>query len=191
MKQNPDINIMVGRFQPFTSGHLKCVEQIQKHNGFPTYIGLVSTKKNDERHPFPDDVIIDEINSIKTNAIAGIDIVPNGYYPAFVQKLQEQGYVVHGIVCGTDRWADYERMRVGANKKEQILIDDFIVYEVKRSDEDISATKVRETIKTNDLEAYKRLMPKGTERIFNKLHEIITNVHESCWSLYTYLKGRV
>ena len=52
-----DINLMVGRFQPFTKGHLKCVEAAFAENGFPVRICMIGNTKFDNKHPFTDERI--------------------------------------------------------------------------------------------------------------------------------------
>ena len=39
------VNVMVGRFQPLTNGHLKCVETAWEKKGVPTVLCMVNTKE--------------------------------------------------------------------------------------------------------------------------------------------------
>jgi cytidyltransferase-like protein len=46
------VNIIVGRFQPFTLGHMKVLEQIHKQNGHPIVIFIVrGVKFNPVKNP--------------------------------------------------------------------------------------------------------------------------------------------
>ena len=54
------VNITIGRFQPFTTGHMKCVERAWKELGIPTIVCMINVKdeKVDEKHPFPTSLIL-------------------------------------------------------------------------------------------------------------------------------------
>ena len=53
------VNITIGRFQPFTKGHMKCVEAAYNELGIPTIVCMINVKddKVDEKHPFPSSLI--------------------------------------------------------------------------------------------------------------------------------------
>ena len=48
------VNITIGRFQPFTKGHMKCVEEAYKELSVPTIVCMINVKdeKVDEKHPY-------------------------------------------------------------------------------------------------------------------------------------------
>jgi citrate lyase synthetase len=48
------------------------------------------------------------------------------------------------------------------------------IKEIKRTDEDISATKVREALINNDIEAFKKLTDKKMHKMFEELKAIIS-----------------
>ena len=68
------------------------------------------------------------------------------------------------------------------------LNKDFKVIEIPRNDEDISATAVRNAIKDNDIQLFKKLMPKTEHGSFEVFKEMIDNIKESMKSLVNYLK---
>ena len=52
------VNIIVGRFQPITKGHLKCIKYIWEKYNTPTVILMIDTKVPNERHPFTSNVLV-------------------------------------------------------------------------------------------------------------------------------------
>ena len=70
------------------------------------------------------------------------------------------------------------------------IIPDFKINEIPRSDEDISATAVRNYIKNDDLSGYKKMMPQWTWNCFDKYRDILLSIKESrcVKSLSDYLK---
>lgn len=179
-----DINLIVGRFQPFTKGHLKCVEAAFEENGFPVRICMIGNTKFDNKHPFTDELIAEEMDIIKkqySDKIEGTQIVKNGNISGIVYWLNKESYTVHSLVCGTDRAATYQKAVDLARTKpdRNPFIDDFKIIEVKRGDEDISATQVRNAIKHNDINSFEKLMPEGTSGLFDKLKTEINQIKEN------------
>ena len=70
------INILIGRFQPFTKGHMKCVEYVYRNFDLPTMIIMIDTPDNkvDEKHPFPSSMLLPMYNDLfkARNDIEGI-----------------------------------------------------------------------------------------------------------------------
>lgn len=188
------INICLGRFMPFTKGHYKMIEYGLKHNGLPTVIFMISNKKIDKRHPFSDELIQKEMDMLKkslegienTVYVSSADIVKLG------QWCYENNYEPQFWITGSDRLAAYKRQ--AENPKYQDLghfPSSFTTLEVPRTDEDISATKVREAIMNDDLATFKKMMPNGTEKLFNEFKEALSQVKESHTSLIDFIQERL
>lgn len=188
------VNICLGRFMPFTKGHYKMIEYGLKHNGLPTVIFMISNKKIDKRHPFSDELMQKEMDMLKkslegienTVYVSSADIVKLG------QWCYENNYEPQFWITGSDRLAAYKRQ--AENPKYQDLghfPSSFTTLEVPRTDEDISATKVREAIMNDDLATFKKMMPNGTEKLFNEFKEALSQVKESHTSLLDFIQERL
>ena len=56
-KGKKPVNMFVGRFQPFTLGHVKVFEKMYKENGLPVVVYMVRGGKADpEKRPFDEDM---------------------------------------------------------------------------------------------------------------------------------------
>lgn len=185
------VNICLGRFMPFTKGHYKMIEYGLKHNGLPTVIFMISNKKMDKKHPFSDELIQKEMDMLKkslkgienTVYVSSADIVKLG------QWCYENNYEAQLWITGSDRLAAYKRQ--AENPKYQDLghfPSSFTTLEVPRTDEDISATKVREAIMNDDLDTFKKMMPEGTEKLFDDFKEALSQVKECKVSLVDYIQ---
>lgn len=185
------VNICLGRFMPFTKGHYKMIEYGLKHNGLPTIIFMISNKKMDKKHPFSDELIQKEMDMLKkslkgienTVYVSSADIVKLG------QWCHENNYEPQLWITGSDRLAPYKRQ--AENPKYQDLghfPSSFTTLEVPRTDEDISATKVREAIMNDDLDTFKKMMPEGTEKLFDDFKEALSQVKECKVSLVDYIQ---
>lgn len=188
------VNICLGRFMPFTKGHYKMIEYGLKHNGLPTIIFMIANKKMDKKHPFSDELIQKEMDMLK-KSLKGIE---NTVYvnSADIVKIgtwcYENNYEPQLWITGSDRLAPYKRQ--AENPKYQDLghlPSTFTTLEVPRTDEDISATKVREAIMNNDLDTFKKMMPSGTEKLFEEFKEALSQVKESHTSLVDFIQERL
>jgi len=176
------VNMIVGRFQPFTLGHAKVFKQIHDQNGLPVVVFTVRGKKIDlEKSPFSEETqqamfakMQKEYPFLEAMYIApsaGIDTLYSMMRPAYEPVLW--GF-------GTDRKKAYEYMINKPEYREQLDVDpDFKGYEIKRGDEDISASKVRQAIKLDDEKTFKRMTPKSIHDMYGVLQDVLDPVLES------------
>lgn len=172
-------NIVIGRFQPFTDGHMKCIDAAYKELGIGTVICLIDTPEDkvDKRHPFSTNILLPIYKDLKNsfNNINDIVIVKNADIVKIGELLNNK-YEIKSWTCGTDRIDSYKTM--SEKYKEQAgLAVDFQMIEVKRTDDDISATRVRKALLDGDIKTFNRLTPYNTLRSFikepNKVYNIL------------------
>lgn len=159
------VNITIGRFQPFTNGHMKCVERAWKELGIPTIVCMINVKdeKVDEKHPFPTSLILPLYNDAfkKEKMIEKFVLVTNADIVKIGEMLYQEGYEIASWSCGTDRIDPYTEMAERYAEKAH-LSSDFQMLEIKRSNEDISATKVRQALLDDDKKFFDKMTPFGT-----------------------------
>ena len=173
------VNIIIGRFQPFTDGHMKLVDAAWEKLHVPTVMCIIDTpdEKVDKSHPFPTSLLLPIYNELcKTyKNIADIVAVKNADIVKIGDALNDK-YEIVSWTCGTDRINAYTTM--STRYKEQAgLSDDFQMIEVKRGDEDISATKVRKALMDGDIKTFNKLTPYETLKSYlrepNKVYNIL------------------
>lgn len=150
-----NINIIVGRFQPLTKGHLKCAQYAASKYHVRTVLCMIETKKTDSKKPFLTSDFIDLYKSLLLDDKDIIDIIliNNADIVKIKEICENLGYNIKYWTCGTDRFADYDRMA-------QKYAPEIEVIEVPRTDEDISATKARKALMDGDeYEFYKLFIP--------------------------------
>lgn len=173
------VNLLMGRFQPFTLGHMKCVEAAAM-KGLKTVIAQIETKSSDKKHPFTDsdienamqDLIKTTPNIIDVVKVKSADIVKIG------EVFGQHDYQIAGWTCGTDRIESYTKMSSKYADKAG-LTNDFQMIEVKRGDEDISATKVRNAMLDDDKATFDKLTPNCFHKHYKKLQTILKKVYEN------------
>lgn len=183
-------NIALGRFQPFTKGHLQMLKDGYDKNGYPAVVFMISNKKFDSKHPFSDKLISKEMDIIKQNYKFIADTVPatNANIVAIGQKLDEMGYEPHLWLCGDDREAQFKKQSENPKYREAgKLPDDFTTYTGSGRTEGVSGTAVRNALKANDKETFNKLVPKGVEAMFDELKKEIDTINESMKDINNYI----
>jgi nicotinamide mononucleotide adenylyltransferase len=72
-----ECNIFIGRFQPLTVGHMKCIIKSYTENRLKTVLFMIDVPedKTDDKHPFPSDMLIDMYKNIIDGYDCLIDII--------------------------------------------------------------------------------------------------------------------
>jgi len=157
LKHMKQVNIIIGRFQPITTGHVKCAQRAIEKTKCPTVLLMIDTPTNkvDERHPFPSGMLLPMYKDLfkKNPLITDIFLVKNADIVKASEICAEHGYEIRSWSCGTDRIDSYTKM--SAKYAEQAnLPANFEMIEIKRGDEDESATKLRQALIADDKQTF-------------------------------------
>lgn len=106
------VNASIGRMQPFTTGHLKLAEETYKRTHLKTVYFIIDTTKADYFHPFLTKMMWPAFKAIaKSNeAVEDFILVNNANIVRMAEAAAAKGYTISSLTCGTDRFADYQRM---------------------------------------------------------------------------------
>lgn len=178
-----------------------------------TLILVIATPEHkiDARHPFNDALRSKEWDIIKRNYskdLADILYVDNADICAWGEMIKNHGYQASVWITGSNESPYYKAMVMNVPKYEisnrknydckGAYTKSFYLEEVSRSDaaddftSTISATKVRQALKDGDKNTFKKMMPKGTDKLFDEFRDAVMRVTESKTpvreSLRDYLK---
>ena len=163
------VNLIVGRFQPFTKGHYFLVNAARRQKNLSSVICMILTETPDKKHPFPTTMLTDLYNDFFANDNNIVEVIPvkSADIVKIGKLLKDKGYEIASWSCGSDRLAGYAKM---ANQYHDLagLSDDFEMIEVpgdEKAVDNISATKVRNALLNNDRDTFDTLMPEGS--VFN------------------------
>lgn len=170
------VNIVIGRFQPFTLGHKELVVELYKKNNLPVCILYIDNKKFDVRHPFSNDIVEQCIGASftpeeKTKYLANTPYlkVRNANIVEIGQMLSENNIEPVLLGCGTDRYEQYQKMANNPKYREQgELSDDFDVALLERNESEVSGTKVRQALKDDDIDSFNKMTT--YHKILDKTH---------------------
>ena len=140
--------LIIGRFQPFHSGHAKIVD---KARGLGDEVVIVTIERGtlSRDYPFPNSLLGFTIAS--RYPWAHLMYFKNGNLVECKEIIKEvKGLNVTRILCGPDRFASYDLQ----SKKYDLDIEVLKIPEIYN----IRGTKVREAIKNEDIEEFTRMM---------------------------------
>jgi len=169
------VNMFVGRFQPFTLGHAKVLEAIHKENGFPVVVFLVKAKgqkKGDEfSRPYDEKTQISMFNSVKKQYpfLKEIFVVPTGGIDVMFNEMRPK-YEPALWGTGSDRMTSYGYQVNNDSYRDQLNVrTDFGLFEIPRTDDDISATNVRNALLDGDEKTFNEMTPKAVHSMYKEL----------------------
>jgi cytidyltransferase-like protein len=168
------VNMFVGRFQPFTLGHIKVIEAIHKQNGFPVVIFLVKskTKKAEDafKRPFDEDTQVAMIKNLKSKyPIEEVFVIPTGGIDTMFNAMRPKYEpVLWGT--GSDRMKTYGfQVNKDTYREDLGVRTDFGLFEIPRTGNNISATQVRNAMLDGDEKLFKKLTPKPIHNMYDEL----------------------
>jgi len=168
-KRSKRVELFVGRTNPPHSGHLKIIKSMK--NPIVALVKGSKSSKDKDRNPLD----ANYQTYLLRKMIPGLRviIVNNGYLPEIISSLREATHnEVVKVYAGDDRLGGYKNQIDRTNKhldsSKQFDID-FVV--TKRY---TSASKVREAIRSNNEDEFKKLMPKAVWDDFEELKRRMT-----------------
>lgn len=169
------VNIFVGRFQPFTLGHAKVLETIYNQNGHDVIVFLIKSKtqkKGDEfSRPYSEDLQVKMFKEVQKQYkfLKEIIVLPSAAIDQMFNALRPKYEpVLWGT--GTDRMKAYGYQVNNDSYRDQLNARaDFALYEIPRTDDNISATKVRNAMLDGDEKSFKLMTPKALHKMYPTL----------------------
>ena len=166
------VNVLIGRFQPFHSGHLKMAKKLKEKNNLPSFVVVVYPGHiKSGKSPFDERIIKQYMEAVvKDNPEDLVDymIVDRGLVGSIINKLVMMGLEPHLIAAGDDRKDYYEKQIEYIKRSDLIdnLPKDFGLEVTPRF---TSATEVRDKLKSEDFAALKKLLPKSVLNLYTLL----------------------
>lgn len=152
-------------------------------------------EKVDQKHPFDVDLIKKELEIVRKNypEIEDVMYVPSADICLWGEMLKKAGYQASVWLTGSDESKSYVEMAMKVPEYEIKNRDNrdcagaytksFYVESIERTEDSdfvssISGTKVREALKNDDREYFKKAMPKGVDHLFDEMKEAVENAPE-------------
>ena len=155
--------LMVGRCQPFHSGHLRLLKGVEC-----PVVALVTGKHLNKRSPFPFELRKEMINVV----IPGAEVIPadDAYVPTICLEMRRRGLESTLVLAGDDRIHDYKRQISKLNwylPPSKRFNTRFQVTERTGSGTDVRASLMGGT--AEDRKAFRKMMPRNLWKYWDTL----------------------
>lgn len=171
-----DVNLIVGRFQPFHKGHLKMCSELKEKNGLPCIVAVVHPGHNKSGNsPFSENLVSKYMKSVvedNPGLIEGFFTTRRGLLGVIYGEAKKMGYNIRLIGAGDDRIEDYQKQSDYLKKAGGDFPSDLKIYKTPRSS---SATEIRDAIKDGDFLKFKKLVPPAISAYYNSLYSVIND----------------
>lgn len=165
-----EVNLIVGRFQPFHNGHMNMVRKMEEENELPSIVAVVHPGHNKSgKTPFDEELVSKYMEALVKESkgkILGYFIVNRGLLGVIYGKAKELGYLVKSIAAGDDRIDDYKKQSDYLKKAGGDFPEDIKIVQTQRSS---SGTQVREKIDGEDFVGFKKLVPHAIAAFYEQL----------------------
>lgn len=146
------VSVFMGRCQPLSKAHYNIIEEMISDGNEP-YVFLVhGAKSKQELNPFDIDIQEKMINEAFDNV--KIRHISNGFMGEFINILRNENLEPINWYCGSDNEVSY---RGQLDRYKDSLNLSLSLKVVNRTDE-ISSTKIRESLKNDDKSSFKELV---------------------------------
>ena len=165
-----DVNLLVGRFQPFHNGHLKMASFLKEKNGLPSIVAVVNPGHNKSgKSPFNEDIVSKYMESVvrdNPGKIEGYFTSSKGLLGVIYGTAKQMGYKVNLIGAGDDRTEDYKKQSEYLKKAGGDFPNEIEIVETPKT---VTGTDIRKAIENEDFLEFKKLVPQGVSSFYNSL----------------------
>ena len=159
--------IFLGRIQGLTTAHVKIINTMSATHP-QNYVVIIKGDKSSldtGRNPIPFEV---QEKMVKRVLPSNVKIITakSANLENILPDLEGKAFAVY---AGTDRVQDYRKYAAYIAKQGYNVK----VIDIPREANDVSATKLRQSLKDNDIEAFKKVAPKEVWDMFDELRQEI------------------
>ena len=163
LKKN-DVNLVIGKFQPFNNGHLKVIKKAKENNNLPVIL-LVVTKGH---RCFMDEESLRKMMSIILNDfsdnIEAINYIENDLLSTAVESINEK-YNPITLTVGKKRADNYVLQSRSLKKRKKIDNK----FQVQTAPNWVESSDVYKTIENKDYIEFKKKVPKSVHIMWDNL----------------------
>lgn len=153
-RQTKTAELFLGRMQPVHLGHKAIIDKMKN----PVVVLVKGAKSSQDKTKNPFDAKDQERFLKKIVKGVRVEIAPNGYIPDIINQLRKDGIEITTVYAGADRIKGYQGQINSFNK--QMPEEKQVKVKIKETPRVTSATTVRNALKDDDIETFKKNMPK-------------------------------
>lgn len=159
-----DVNLIIGKFQPFNNGHLKMIKKANQVNGNPVVLMVVSNSKSFINRELMDKMM-KIISSDLSDVVDSVDYVPDDLLSTSIDKIKDK-YNPKTLTVGSKKLDNYLIQSRTLKKRKKIPQD----FQIQTSPEWVISREVMKTLEDKDYMQFKKHVPKSLSSLWEELH---------------------
>lgn len=159
------VSVFMGRLQPPTAAHIKIIDDAVKKYKQPVVVAVVTSDNTNSPFSFG---LVKNILQASCKQKPKVLEIRSGFIGDFLSPLRDDGFEPYVLLAGSDRAKGYKAQIKRYNDMFTLQLS---VKEIKRTDADISGTKVRQALVDEDESTFKSMTAKGTHKFYKKLQK--------------------
>lgn len=163
-KDAKDVNVIIGKFQPFNNGHLKMIKKANQLNGHPVALMVIDGSKG-----FINKDLMDKMMKIVSNDLSdlvhSVNYVPDDLLSTSIEKIRDKCNP-KSLTVGAKKLDNY-LIQSRTLKKRKKLPQDF---QIQTSPEWVISREVMKTLEDKDYMQFKKHVPKSLSSLWEELH---------------------
>ena len=163
-KDAKDVNLIIGKFQPFNNGHLKMIKKANQLNGHPVALMVIDGSKG-----FINKDLMDKMMKIVSNDLSdlvhSVNYVPDDLLSTSIEKIRDKCNP-KSLTVGAKKLDNY-LIQSRTLKKRKKLPQDF---QIQTSPEWVISREVMQTLEDKDYMQFKKHVPKSLSSLWEELH---------------------
>lgn len=167
-EDDEDVNLIVGKFQPFNNGHLKMALKAKKENGKNSILCAYHSEKSISKFPMSTQLVEKLLASVKEeypDLIRDFYFIKSNYLEEAFNKLPN-GYYPMTICVGEDGYSNYHLQKDWIKSNGNLINEELKLYKTPQW---VKSKDVREFLKNEDFKAFKKSVPKSISLLYNEL----------------------
>ena len=169
-----EVNVMVGKFQPFNNKHLQALKELNAANNKKTIVVQINPNKKSDRKPFNESLsfkMLDKLGKDHGDLIEGFYITQKASMKNVLDRVDKRYTPV--MISSNESYQSYLKKQLEYNLfEEDYDLDEPLEFHnfskgqlksVKSNSE-----KIMKSLKENDIREYKKNVPKSLHVFFEK-----------------------
>jgi hypothetical protein len=166
-ESSENVNLIIGKFQPFNNGHYKMCNRVKKENDLPIFLCVVHPGNTNDRYPFSKDLIKKSVSGVVSDnpdLFAGFEMVDDNLLESSVKKICEK-YNTMSVTVGEDDFENAVLQREWIREKYDLGESNIEIYKTPRWTDN---NNVRLSVMDDDFSSFKSKVPKNVAMLFNE-----------------------
>ena len=169
------VNLIIGKFQPFSNGHLKMAMRAKKENGYPSVLCVHHPGTTSKKYPFSQETVEKMLLGIKedhSDIIRESYVINKDFLDDVFENLPETFFPV-SICVGEKNYSNLYLQRDWSKNNGTLINEEIKLFKTPTWN---SGRDIRDFIRNENFSQFKKSVPKSVGLLYN---QFVTEIKEN------------